>query len=151
MVSDPLDAMKPDSPTVHGESNILGLRKIRKGNVEEAFQKADIIVEKEYHTQTQEHAYIEPVAGVSYMDGDVVIKVSTQNTRFDAREVARNLDLPVNRVRIIQAPPAVDLAENSMSLFKTGWVWLPSIPVCRRGWSIPAKSQSFVLENAMPR
>lgn len=105
IVSDVLEAIKSDSPTVHGDSNILGQRKIRKGNIEEAFKKADIIVEKEYHTQTQEHAYIEPEAGVSYMDGDVVvIKVSTQNTHFDAREVARNLNLPVNRVRIIQAP-----------------------------------------------
>lgn len=104
-VLDAEQAMQPDAPKVHGDSNILALRKIRKGDVAQAFLTAAIIVEQEYRTQMQEHAYIEPEAGLAYMDSDVVvIKVSTQNTHFDCREVARNLNLPLNKVRIIQAP-----------------------------------------------
>ena len=104
-VFDPVDAMAEDSPKVHGDSNILALRKIIRGDVEDAFLKADIIIENEYTTQIQEHAYIEPEAGIAYMDEDViVIWASTQNTHFDCREIARNLALPQSRIRMIQAP-----------------------------------------------
>ncbi|HWR06082.1 xanthine dehydrogenase family protein molybdopterin-binding subunit [Sporomusa sp.] len=104
-VFDAEEAMRPDAPKVHGDSNILSLRKIRKGDVAAAFAGADIIIEQTYRTQMQEHAYIEPEAGVAYLDGDVVvIKASTQNTHFDCREVARNLAMPSNKVRVIQAP-----------------------------------------------
>lgn len=104
-VFDPEEAMKPEAPKVHANGNIMSLRKIRKGDVEKAFVEADIVVENVYRTQLQEHAYIEPEAGIAYLEGDlVVLQVSTQNTHFDRKEVARNLSLPINKVRIIQAP-----------------------------------------------
>ncbi len=104
-VFDAVEAMQPESPKVHGDNNILALRKIRKGDVDAAFARADIVVEKVYRTQMQEHAYIEPEAGVAYLEGDVVvIKASTQNTHFDCREIARNLAMPSNKIRMIQAP-----------------------------------------------
>ena len=71
VVSDAVEAMKPDSPRVHeqiGDSNICVHYKIRKGNVEEAFAKADVIVESEYRTPVQEHAYLQPEAGLAYID-----------------------------------------------------------------------------------
>jgi len=102
-VFDPEEAMKPDAPKVHEKGNIVQLRKIRKGDVEKAFAEADIVIENVYRTQMQEHAYIEPEAGVAYLDRDVVVlNVSTQNPHFDRKEVSRNLSLPVNKVRIIQ-------------------------------------------------
>ncbi|WP_312038918.1 xanthine dehydrogenase family protein molybdopterin-binding subunit [Desulfosporosinus shakirovi] len=104
-VFDPEEAMKPEAPKVHDGGNIQSIRKIRKGDIEAAFAHADIVVETSYRTQMQEHAYIEPEAGVAYLDGDVVVlRVSTQNPHFDCKEVARNLALPLNKVRIVQAP-----------------------------------------------
>jgi len=104
-VFDPEEAMKPEAPKVHDGGNIQSIRKIRKGDIEAAFAQADIVVETSYRTQMQEHAYIEPEAGVAYLDGDVVVlRVSTQNPHFDCKEVARNLALPLNKVRIVQAP-----------------------------------------------
>lgn len=101
-VFDVREAMQPDAPQVHA-SNLLHLRKIRKGDVEAAFAAADVIVENRYTTQRMEHAYIEPEAGIAEYDGSMLtIWVSTQNTHFDRREVARNLNIGVNRVRIIQ-------------------------------------------------
>lgn len=103
-VFDPEEAMKPDAPKVHEKGNIVQIRKVRKGDVEKAFAEADIVIENVYRTQMQEHAYIEPEAGVAYLDRDVVVlNVSTQNPHFDRKEVARNLSLPINKVRIIQA------------------------------------------------
>ncbi|HWR39552.1 MAG TPA: xanthine dehydrogenase family protein molybdopterin-binding subunit [Patescibacteria group bacterium] len=104
-VFDPVEAMQDDSPKIHGDSNILALRKILRGHPDEVFARAEIVVEGEYQTQMQEHSYIEPEAGIAYLDEDVVvIKASTQNTHFDCREIARNLALPQSRVRMVQAP-----------------------------------------------
>jgi|SRR5680860_175319 len=104
-VFDPEEAMKTEGPKVYEKGNIQSVRKIRKGDIETAFAQADIVVETIYRTQMQEHAYIEPEAGVAYLDGDVVVlRVSTQNPHFDCKEVARNLALPLNKVRIVQAP-----------------------------------------------
>jgi len=101
----PEEAMMPDAPQVHAGGNILLERKIRKGNVEEAFRQADIVVENTYRTQMAEHAYLEPEAGIAFLDGEtVVVQVSTQNPHFDRKEVARNLALPLNKVRVVQAP-----------------------------------------------
>ena len=102
-VFSPNEAMEEDAPKVH-EQNILLYRKIRKGNVEQALENSCIIVSNEYKTQSIEHCYIEPEAGMAYMDGDtVVVKVSTQNPHYDRKDVALNLGLPLNKIRIIQA------------------------------------------------
>ena len=102
-VFDPVEAMKPDAPQVH-DNNILTLRKIRKGDVDAAFAKADFILENTYRTQSVEHAYIEPEAGVAEYDGaTLTMWVSTQNVHFDRKEVARTMNMDVNRVRIVQA------------------------------------------------
>lgn len=63
-----------------------------------------MIISHTYITQMIEHCYIEPEAGLAYLEGDVlVVKVSTQNPHYDRKDVAANLALPQNRVRIIQA------------------------------------------------
>ena len=36
--------------------------------VEQGFAKADVIVESEYRTPVQEHAYLQPEAGLAYID-----------------------------------------------------------------------------------
>jgi CO/xanthine dehydrogenase Mo-binding subunit len=97
-------AMAADAVAIHGSSNILTVRKIRKGDVEAAFAASSVIIEKRYTTQWVEHAYIEPEAGLAEYDGNMVtVWVSTQNVHFDRKEVARNLGIGVHQVRIVQA------------------------------------------------
>lgn len=101
-VFDAKEAMQPDAPLVHS-SNVLSSPKIRKGDVEAGFAQSDVIIENTYTTQMMEHAYIEPEAGIGEYDGNILtLHVSTQNPHFDRKEVARNLGLPLNRVRVIQ-------------------------------------------------
>ena len=91
-VFDPIEAMKPGAPLVYEDkkNNILSCQKIRKGNIEEGFAAADIIIENVYRTQQIEHSYIEPEAGVAEYDGNgITMWVATQNTHFDRNEVAR--------------------------------------------------------------
>jgi CO/xanthine dehydrogenase Mo-binding subunit len=106
VVTDPVEAMKSDAPRVHeeiGESNICVHYKIRKGNVDEAFAKADVIVEGEYRTPVQEHAYLQPEAGLAYIDeeGRVTVVCGGQWTHEDQEQIAHALNLPEERIRVI--------------------------------------------------
>lgn len=103
-VFDPVAAMADSAPQLYAAGNVLAVRKIRKGDIDAAFARCSVVVEQEYRTQMVEHGYIEPEAGVAKIDGDVItIWVSTQNTHFDAKEVARNLKVGLDKVRVIQA------------------------------------------------
>ena len=110
VVSDPVEAMKPGSPRVHehiGDSNICVHYKIRKGDVEQGFAKADVIVEGEYHTPVQEHAYLQPEAGLAYLDDDgrITIACGGQWTHEDQHQVAHAMDMPIEQIRVVY--PAV--------------------------------------------
>ena len=106
LVTDAIEAMKSGAPQLHperGDSNICVHYKIRKGDVESAFAKADVIVEGEYKTPYQEHAYLQPEAGLAYIDeeGRVTVVAGGQWTHTDVREIAHCLALPEERVRVI--------------------------------------------------
>ena len=85
------------------ESNIFCHYRIRKGDVEDAFAKSDVIIEGEYHTPSQEHAYLQPEAGLGYIDeeGRVTVQVAGQWTHEDQQQIAHALNLPVDEVRVI--------------------------------------------------
>jgi nicotinate dehydrogenase large molybdopterin subunit len=104
-VLDPEEALREGAPKVHEKGNLLFTRKVKKGNPEEAFKGCRAIVERTYKTSPLEHAYLEPDAGVGYLeeDGTLVIYASTQNPHYDHKEVVEILGLPDDRVRIIQA------------------------------------------------
>ena len=106
LVTDAVEAMKPGAPRVHeeiGDSNICVHYKIRKGNVEDGFAKADVIVECEYRTPVQEHAYLQPEAGLAYIDneGRITIECGGQWTHEDRHQVAHSLNMPNESVRIV--------------------------------------------------
>ena len=101
-VFDPIEAMKPEAPKVHGDNNVISNWQLRKGDVEKGFAEADVIVEKEYKTPRQEHAHMEPEAGMAWIDdmGVVNIRYCTQVIEH-YRDVAAVLGLPESRVRTI--------------------------------------------------
>jgi CO/xanthine dehydrogenase Mo-binding subunit len=105
-VHDAAEALKPDAPRLHperGDSNICVWDKIRKGDVESAFAQADVIVEGEYHTPYQEHAYLQPEAGLAYLDeqGRITVECGGQWTHTDREQIAHALGLPDEQVRVI--------------------------------------------------
>jgi len=105
-VLDPEAAMRSDAPRVHaeiGDSNICVHYKIRKGDVEAGFEGADAIVEGEYRTPVQEHAYLQPEAGLAYMDeeGRIMVKAGGQWTHEDREQIAHALGLEDERVRVV--------------------------------------------------
>ena len=100
-VYDPLEALQPGAPLVYGTDNIVAERKIKKGDVEAGFAKADLIVENTYKTPFQEHAFLEPEVGLAWVDeNDVVnIRVSTQVIEH-FRPIADAIGVPHNKVRV---------------------------------------------------
>jgi CO/xanthine dehydrogenase Mo-binding subunit len=105
-VFDAAEAMRLDAPRVHpeiGDSNICVLDRIRKGDVDSAFARADYIVEGEYHTPYQEHAYLQPEAGIAYFDEEkrLAIECAGQWTHADRNGIAHALGLSDEQVRII--------------------------------------------------
>jgi len=105
VISDPREAMEPGSPLVHEEkgSNILAHYRVRKGDVGKAFAQADVVVEGCYHTPHQEHAYLQPEAGLGLIDeeGKVVVYTAGQWAFGDRRQIAHALALPEDRVRVV--------------------------------------------------
>ncbi len=105
VVEDVEEAMRSDAPLLHPDkdSNIFCHYRIRKGDVEAAFAQADVIVEGEYRTPAQEHAYLQPEAGIAYIDeeGRVTVKVAGQWTHEDREQIAHALGLPEEQVRVI--------------------------------------------------
>lgn len=104
-VIDPLAAMQAGAAQVHPHyaRNIVKQDKIRKGDVEAGFAQAEVIVESEYRTPYQEHAYLQPEAGLAYIDeaGRVTVMVAGQWTHEDQEQVAHALGLPLDQVRVI--------------------------------------------------
>ncbi len=104
-LTDPLEAMKEGALLLHPDrdSNVMVHYRIRKGEMDEAFAASDVIIEGEYRTPAQEHAYLQPEAGLGYIDeeGRVTVVVAGQWTHKDQDQIAHALNLPVEQVRVI--------------------------------------------------
>jgi CO/xanthine dehydrogenase Mo-binding subunit/aerobic-type carbon monoxide dehydrogenase small subunit (CoxS/CutS family) len=107
-VFDPEEAMAEGAPVLHDTApgNLVKHIPIRKGDVDKAFAECDLVVEETYRTQAVEHAYLEPEAGLAYVDHDGVVTVHSpsQNITHHRHMLARILALPINKVRMIMSP-----------------------------------------------
>ena len=103
-VFDPEQALEPDAPRVHDRGNRYVTWRSAVGDVEAAMARADVLVEETYRSQRVDHAYLEPEAGIGWIDSDGVLtlRVATQVIEH-AREIAEILELPHSRVRVIAA------------------------------------------------
>lgn len=83
-------------------SNVFCHYIIRKGEVEQAFSRSDVIIAGEYRTPAQEHAYLQPEAGLGFIDeeGRVSVIVAGQWTHEDQEQIAHALALPIEKVRV---------------------------------------------------
>ncbi len=104
-VFDPEYAMQPEAPQLHPNTpnNIIAHYRIRKGDMAAGWAQATVIVEETYETTYQEHAYLQPEAGLSYIDeqGRVTVIVAGQWTHEDQEQIYHALNLPENQVRVI--------------------------------------------------
>lgn len=104
-VFDPFEAMADGAPQLHADkpNNILVHYRTRLGDMDAGWAQADVIVEGEYATGYQEHAYLQPEAGIGYIDeqGRVTVVVGGQWTHEDQDLICHALQLPHEDVRVI--------------------------------------------------
>lgn len=102
-VFDPREAMKETSPKVHGESNIIYHYKLRKGRIDEAFEKCDVIIENIYESSMVDHAFLQPESGIAYIDSDgtITISTATQYPHYDREEIAEALGLENEKIKVL--------------------------------------------------
>ncbi|MGE5454856.1 MAG: xanthine dehydrogenase family protein molybdopterin-binding subunit [Methylocystaceae bacterium] len=101
------EAMK-DKILIHeNQSNTIYHYKLRTGDVEAGFAQCDAIVENVYRTAMVDHAFLQPEAGVAYLeaDGTIVVCAATQYPHFDQVEISESLGVPKERVKYIN--PAI--------------------------------------------
>lgn len=100
------DAAAPDAPPIHPKGNLFHEATIVRGDVEAAFAECAVVVEDSYSTPFIEHAFLEPESGLGVPDSDggVSIHYPTQTAFDDQKQLAAILDLPPEKVRVIQLP-----------------------------------------------
>jgi CO/xanthine dehydrogenase Mo-binding subunit len=105
VITDPREALKDGALQLHPDKpgNLLQHYRIRKGDVDDVWDKCAAIVVGEYQTPFQEHAYLQPEAGLAYIDeeGRVTVQVAGQWTHEDQEQIAHALQLPLDQVRVI--------------------------------------------------
>ena len=105
VITDPREAMQPGAIQLHPDKpgNVLQHYRVRRGDVDSVWARCDAIVVGEYHTPSQEHAFLQPEAGLAYIDeeGRVTVKVAGQWTYEDREQIAHALQLPEDQIRVI--------------------------------------------------
>lgn len=114
-VLDAREAMRPDAPILHEElrtnelgrmgnvpTNVASHSQIKRGDLEIGFDQADVVVEREFVTQTVHQGYIEPhTATAQWSDGGhLQIWCSTQGSHSAREQVAAILRLPHAQVTV---------------------------------------------------
>lgn len=105
VVSSIKQAINPEATLLHPDrkTNVFVHNKIRKGDMETAFKMADVVIDGEYNTPVQEHAFLQPEAGVAYIDEEdrIAVIVGGQWTHEDQEQIAHALCLGKEKIRVI--------------------------------------------------
>lgn len=113
VLDSPRAALAPDAVLVHDyegypldtkprSSNLLSELRIRYGDPARGMAEADVIVDGEFQTHPQEHAYLETEAGVAWMsDADrIIVRTGGQWMHHDQAQIAEALQVPAARIRV---------------------------------------------------
>ena len=89
---------------IWGEDNVFKKYLVDKGNVDEAWARADFIVEGEYETGAQEQLYIENNGAIAIANPaeGVTVWGSMQCPYYVHKALVKLFDLPEDKIRIIQ-------------------------------------------------
>jgi CO/xanthine dehydrogenase Mo-binding subunit len=119
-----LEARNNEKVKIFGDDNIFKFEKVVKGNIKNAFDKCAAIVENEYRTPCQEHAYLETQGVIAEpLPGNVMRVSGSMQCPFYVREaVAVTLGIPLSNAHIIQTTTGGAFG---------GKEDMPSIPACQ--------------------
>lgn len=99
------DALADGARKIHPDGNVTFTKKLVKGDAAKGFEEADLVLENDYETSFQEHAYIETEAVCVVPSGDnrLTVYASCQSPYHLRSHIAANIGLPMSKVKVIQA------------------------------------------------
>ncbi|MCD4690121.1 molybdopterin-dependent oxidoreductase [bacterium] len=103
-IFDAEQAMETGAPRVHDGDNAYLEFRVQRGDVERGFTEADIVVERTFRTNYQEHAYLEPLGALAVPEegGTITVYGTMQCPYYVQKAVAGVLGISLARVRVIQ-------------------------------------------------
>ena len=102
--TDPDSALHPDAFPIHPGGNLAinPPLSIGRGNVEQGFAEADLVLEESYNIACHSATPMEPRAAMASWDGDsLTVWKSTRGVHLDQVALARALDIPADKVQLI--------------------------------------------------
>jgi xanthine dehydrogenase molybdenum-binding subunit len=115
-VLDAVEAMRPGAVRLHDDlytqtaagkattpSNVAEHLEMGRGDVEQGFAEAHVVVERTFRTQTVHQGYLEPDSETAWVreDGSGIVWANTQTTFTQRHELAVVLDLPMHKIRVV--------------------------------------------------
>lgn len=102
-IADHAKALESNAPQLHEKGNRVGdVEKYQRGDVEQGFAAADVVLEQTYTIACQLHTPLEPHGCVATWDGgNLTVWESTQGVYGIQPRVAQTLGLPQSKVRVI--------------------------------------------------
>lgn len=102
VISNPMEGLREGAEPIHEGGNLYHHIDISKGNVEQAFKEADIIIENRYSTPFQDHMPLETEAGWGKIDedGKLAVWAGTQSIYRDIDEISYALGIPKDKIRV---------------------------------------------------
>ncbi len=113
-VFEPAEASHLGAPVIHDEIDSIGIYDRQRniaahldlvvGVPEQGLSEADVVLEREYRTQFVQHCALEPHITICYLDEDerLIVRTSTQVPFHVRRILAKVLQIPVGRIRVIK-------------------------------------------------
>lgn len=109
-------AMEPDAPILHENlttaslgddddkpTNIASHLQHKKGDIEEGFAEADVVIERDFVTGTVHQGYIEPHNATAHynQDGQLTVWCSTQGAFTVREQLAEILQYPISKIKVV--------------------------------------------------
>ncbi len=102
-VLDPRQALESTAVRIHDKGNLSKEVELEFGEVASCLARADLVVEGDYSFHGSTHAPLEPHCALAHYDAGGLLTVwsATQVPHYLHRELARVLEQPTNRIRVI--------------------------------------------------
>jgi len=96
------DSLKPDSPKIWEDGNVLGPHHFGFGDVDSSFKKADLIMEGDYTTSRVHNSPLEPATSLAWWEDDkLTVIAGSQNVMGTRDGIAKDLNIPASKVHVI--------------------------------------------------
>ena len=104
---DPRESLARPEPKIHADSKTGNVSKhveLAFGDVDAALASSDVVLEGDYTFHGTTHAPIEPHCALAQWSADGLLTVwsATQITHYVQRALAKVLELPIQRIRVVQ-------------------------------------------------